>query len=153
MAKSSQLKETLIDTCIQMVQEKLVNIDKELALVQKSANEETKSSAGDKYETGRAMLMLEKEKFLGQKEQLFNQLKPLKSIDTRKICDKVELGAIILTTGSNYFISSALGQIESEGDTYLVVSAMAPIVQNMLGKQVGDEFTFNKASFKISEIY
>ena len=153
MTKSLMLKETLVRICVKTIEEKLLNIDKELALVQKSANEETKSSAGDKYETGRAMLMLEKEKLLGQKEQLFNQLKPLKSIDVKKVCDKVELGAIVLTTGSNYFISSALGKIESDGSSYLVVSALAPIAQAMLGKQVDDTFTFNKMNCKITNIY
>ncbi|MEP1097651.1 MAG: hypothetical protein ABJG78_21210 [Cyclobacteriaceae bacterium] len=153
MENSAHFKETLVNTCVQMIEEKLANIDKELVLVQKSANEETKSSAGDKYETGRAMLMLEKEKLLGQKEQLLNQLKPLKSIDSKKVSDKVELGAIIQTTGNKYFISSALGQIELGKDSYFVISAMAPIAQAMLGKQVGETFAFNKTSFEITEIY
>jgi len=152
MVKSPQLKETLVTACVQIIEEKLENVDQELALLQKSANEETKSSAGDKYETGRAMLMLEKEKLLGQKDQLFNQLKPLKSIDVKKHCSKVELGAIVYTTGSNYFIASGLGQMVVNETTFLVVSAMAPIAQNMLGKVEADEFTFNGNTFKISRI-
>ncbi|MEP5613748.1 MAG: hypothetical protein ABJP45_15960 [Cyclobacteriaceae bacterium] len=153
MVKSLQLKEALVAACIQIIEKKLVTIDQELALVQKSANEETKSSAGDKYETGRAMLMLEKEKFLGQKDQLFNQLKPLKSIDVKKQSNKVEFGAIVFTTGSNYFIATGLGKITVNSTDFLVVSAMAPIAQSMLGKQEGEDFTFNGNSFNVTKIF
>lgn len=149
---SIEFKQKLINTCLEIIQEKLSNLDSELDIIQQSANEETKSSAGDKYETGRAMLMLEKEKFLGQKEQLFNQIKPLKSIDPRKKCNKVELGSIVSTSGSTYFIAAGIGEVVVENETILVISALAPIAQRMLDGAEGEEFEFNKTRFTIISV-
>lgn len=152
MKKGTELKEKLVNRCVEIVEAKLNNMDEELAQIQKSANEETKSSAGDKYETGRAMLMLEKEKLVGQKAQLLQQLKPLKTIDVKKHATKVELGAIIYSSGSNYFISSSIGKIEEGGEMFLAISALAPIAQSMLDKIEGESFTFNKTETLIETI-
>jgi transcription elongation GreA/GreB family factor len=149
----TDLKKKLVDACIKVIEDKSLNLDSELEMIQKSANEETKSSAGDKYETGRAMLMLEKEKLLGQKEQLFQQIKPLKSIDVNKLSKKVELGSIVITSQSNYFIASGVGQIRIDDDMYLVISAMAPIAQGLLDKTPGEKTEFNGKSIKIYEIF
>ncbi len=145
-------KSKLINQCIQTLENKLHALDKELNLLQESANEETKNSAGDKYETGRAMVMLEKEKLAGQKEQIFQQIKPLKSIDEGKEFKKVEHGAVVMTSGSNYFISSGIGQVEVEGISFLVISAMAPLAQVMIGKGEGETFSFNRNTFEIQKI-
>ena len=56
------LKDLLFDHCENNINSKLKNylkIDQELF---KSLNEETKSSAGDKHETTRAMIQIEREK-------------------------------------------------------------------------------------------
>lgn len=153
MNKQSELKELLIKKCTSIIEQKLKNVDIELQEIQKSANEETKSSAGDKYETGRAMLMLEKEKLAGQQSQLLQQLKPLKTIDVKRRCGKVELGAVIYTEGNNYFISSSIGKIAVGGDAFLAISALAPIAQAMLGKEPGDSFTFNKVVVSIDSVH
>ena len=153
MINNVVFKKKLVDKCVQIIEEKLVNIDAELALIQQSANEETKSSAGDKYETSRSMLMLEKEKFLGQKDQLFQQLKPLKTININRDVKKVELGAIVFTSNGNYFISSSIGQININNDVFFAISALAPIAQNMLNKTIGDDFVFNKNQLRIVNIF
>ncbi len=152
MADLAGLKEKLIKKCCELVENKLLAIDDELQLLQQSANEETKSSAGDKYETGRAMLALEKEKLLGQKDQLLQQLKPLKSIDLKKISKRVEHGAIVLASENNYFISAGLGAVKVDDDTFLVVSALAPIAQAMLEKEKGDFFVFGGKKQAIEDL-
>lgn len=152
MEKSVELKVALVNKCVEIVESKLHNMDAELAQIQKSANEETKSSAGDKYETGRAMLMLEKEKLVGQKSQILQQLKPLKTIDVNKHATKIELGAIVYTEANNYFISSSIGKIEVNDDVFLAISALAPIAQAMLGKVENDSFDFNRTEIVIDKI-
>ena len=54
-------KAKLYDSCLKLVDERVAHIEDAMRNAQASANEETKSSAGDKYETGRAMMHLEKE--------------------------------------------------------------------------------------------
>lgn len=153
MKLTIEVKTELVAKCVGIIEQKLATIDGELARTQESANEETKSSAGDKYETGRAMLMLEKEKLAGQKGQLLQQLKPFKSMDVKKEMDTVELGALVRTNSSIFFISAGIGQVEVSGEIVLAVSAMAPIVQAMLGKAKGDQFEFNRNTFQILAVF
>lgn len=56
------LKETLFKQCVLFVNKRLQTIEEVLSSNQKALQAETKSSAGDKHETGRAMLQLEMEK-------------------------------------------------------------------------------------------
>lgn len=49
------LKEQLLDHCNSYIGLKLETIRHAIANAQESANDDTKSSAGDKHETGRAM--------------------------------------------------------------------------------------------------
>ena len=137
------MKKKLIEKCLELLNEKLKNLDFELEQLQKSANEETKSSAGDKYETGRAMLMIEKEKLATQQNQLFKSIQVINQIDPNKQSTKVELGSLVDTTMGNYFIASSLGPIEYDKKSYFVISAVAPVAQKMLGLKSSDQFNFN----------
>jgi len=65
-----KIKKKLYDHCVNCINDKIAAIDDEMRSIQSSANEETKSSAGDRYETSRAMMMLEKEKFASQMEEI-----------------------------------------------------------------------------------
>ena len=56
------IKQTLIEQCEEFVQQKIDVSEKLMNEAQDSANNETKSSAGDKFETGRAMMHAERDK-------------------------------------------------------------------------------------------
>lgn len=56
------LKEELYELCVDFVDSRLSTIQQTIESNQKALTSETKSSAGDKHETGRAMLQLEMEK-------------------------------------------------------------------------------------------
>ncbi|MFK7953497.1 MAG: hypothetical protein AB8B73_11670 [Ekhidna sp.] len=146
------LKKEIVAHCIEEVSKKLEDLKKELLLVQESANSDTKSSMGDKYETGREMVMQEKGKLESQRGLYLKQLTTFKAIDLNKHFSKVELGSLVKTKQAIYFISTALGIIELEGQKVFVISAGAPIAQAMLGKGERDEFAFNGNSFELESI-
>lgn len=148
----SDLKKEIIAHCIQVVSEKLDGLKRELILVQESANSDTKSSMGDKYETGREMVMQEKGKLESQRGLLLKQLTTFKSIDLNKSFSKVELGSLVMTNQAIYFISAALGIIEEDQQKIFIISAGAPIAQSMLGKMQGDKYSFGGKEFEIKEI-
>jgi hypothetical protein len=56
------IKEVLLKQCALIVNNRLETVEKIISSNQKALQSETKSSAGDKHETGRAMLQLEIEK-------------------------------------------------------------------------------------------
>lgn len=113
---------------------------------------ETKSSAGDKHETGRAMLELEREK-LGQ--QLVDAEKTMQLLHTVDIFSKKRtacLGSLVKTTGANYFLAISAGEYMSDPEKYYCISLNTPIGIMLLGKSVGDTIMFNNNEIEILEI-
>jgi len=97
------MKEALLVKCLEIVQEKIVIIRKNIDLAQEASRDDTKSSAGDKYETTRAMMQIEidtNKKRLLETQALENKLL---SIDTATTFEKVTLGALI-TTNQGIFL-------------------------------------------------
>ena len=56
------IKQQLYNLCLEFVDSRYQTIQNTINEIQVSLTSETKSSAGDKHETGRAMLQLEMEK-------------------------------------------------------------------------------------------
>lgn len=146
------LKEELYKDCIAFVDKRLETVKTVIASNQKALESETKSSAGDKHETGRAMLQLEMEK-VSQQFLVAKQMKEtLYKINYEKTVDIVCLGAIVETNIANYFISASVGELKKENKTYYAVSTSSPIGKKLLGKQVGNEVVFNGNKIKIKNI-
>ena len=91
------LKEELYQLCLDYANQRLQNIEKTIQSNQKALTSETKSSAGDKHETGRAMLQLEIEK-AGQQLGAIQQMKEtLAKIDPSKTSEIISLGSLVKT--------------------------------------------------------
>ena len=135
-------KQKLYRTCVDMVNEKLAMLQGLDKASQEAANNETKSSAGDKYETGRAMAHLEKERLATQIETQAKLKKVLDQIDPNKRADKVGLGSLVQLGDAWYYLSVALGKVELEDKEIFCISPVAPIGKLLLGKRVGDKVSF-----------
>jgi len=90
-------------------------------------NSETKSSAGDKHETGRAMLQLEMEK-AGQQLAIVNQMQAqIAKINVDTSGTKSCLGSLIITNKFKYYLSISVGMVTIDSEDYFVVSPSSPI--------------------------
>ncbi len=147
-----EFKKRLHDHCVNLIAERISAIEDEMRSLQSAANEEIKSSAGDKYETGRAMLMLEKERLANQREEAFKTQKVLSEIDPHKKLIKGELGALVRTSRVTYFLSAGIGKIEVEGQTVFAVSLASPIGNVLEKKCSGDEVIFRGQKTKVIEV-
>ena len=78
------IKESLFKKCEAFVEKRLQSIQKANSEIQESLLSETKSSAGDKHETGRAMLQLEREKTGQQLAEIQKTQEILSKIDVSK---------------------------------------------------------------------
>ena len=76
---------------------------------------ETKSSAGDKHETGRAMLQLEMEKAGQQLASVQQMQQTLAKINTLTSSTNIALGSVIKTSSACYFLSIS----EEKGKTQI----------------------------------
>ncbi len=146
------LKEVLLTQCMAYVNARSQTIEDAITSHQKALQSETKSSAGDKHETGRAMLQLEMEK-AGQQLASIHQMKEtLAKIDPLKRTDIASLGAIVETSQGHYFLSVSVGQIEFQRTMYFAISTSSPIGRLLLGKKEGEELVWNSRKIKIYEI-
>jgi transcription elongation GreA/GreB family factor len=145
------LKEQLYECCIAYIRARSSAAEEAIREVQTSANEETKSSAGDKYETGRAMAQLEIEKNTAQlveANKLMNTMKQIGFIQS----SAVHAGSIIITNHGNYYLAISAGQFAIDGKSYFAISAASPIGKKLLGMTTDASFDFNGKEFKIHEI-
>jgi len=142
-------KEELYAECILHVKKREHTVTTIISSNQRALKSETKSSAGDKHETGRAMLQLEMEK-AGQQLHSITQMKEiLAKVDTNKKTILASLGSLVLTNKFSYFLSISAGEIEITGRKCYAISISSPIGKLLLGKQKGDKFTFNNNTIEI----
>jgi len=120
--------------------------------VQASANEESKSSTGDKYETGRAMMHLETEKAATQLADALNMKRALDQIDIDKSSNTAKMGSIVITDNGNFFIAVAIGKIEIRKKDYFVISPLSPLGKELINRKVGDKIVVNARSYSITKV-
>ena len=147
-----EIKKNLHQICLQNIEDKVLQVKESIKKAQESANSDTKSSMGDKYETGRAMAQLEIEKSTSQKAELEKQLQILHRIENFKNTEIIGNGSLVACSSGNYYISISGGLITVEGTDYFAVSSLSPIGQHLLGLKKGDAFLFNGKNIEILEI-
>src|SRR5690606_34560935 len=136
---------------VEFVQARIQSIEKDIAAIRKDLGSETKSSAGDKFETSREMMKQEENKGLSSLSILNSQLILLQSL-TLKVTEKIELGSLVNTDKGLFFISTALGVVKTDKTTFFAISTDAPIYEVLKGKMAGDSVAFNGNSYKILEV-
>lgn len=146
------IKQKLHTRCLEIIEDKISRIEASIQSIEESRNNETKSSAGDKYETGRAMLHIEEEKSRTQLSKT-NEIKLLlKSIDPSIGFKEVALGSLVKCTTGVYFISVPIGKVILEDETYYCISLASPIGQQLKAKKAGESFSFGNKETTILEI-
>ena len=76
-----QFKQKIYQACLRSLDEKISLFESALAELRASVANETKSSAGDKYETARAMLQIEQDNIGRQLNEVRAQKKQLETIN------------------------------------------------------------------------
>jgi len=119
---------------------------------QKASNDDTKSSAGDKYETGRAMMQQETDRNLQQLNET-NKLKvALNLVNPDAISDKVETGSLVITDKGNFYIAISAGSLTVDNEAYFAVSPASPIGLMLKGKKIGQEIVLNGKPYHIKMV-
>lgn len=117
-----------------------------------AANNETKSSAGDKHETSRAMMQLEQEKLGKQLKELEEQRSELEKIDISKPSVQIAKGTFIQSDKGFLFISIGLGKISVDGKTVFAISPQSPLGLKLLGKKENDVVEMNAVNYTIQKL-
>ncbi len=143
------MKQQLLVLCQNYVQQRINTARQAMEAAQESANSEEKSSAGDKYETGRAMAQLERDRhaqLLAEARKLEGDLLRL-NID--KVYETAQPGSLVTTSRGTFFISISAGKLALDGTDYFAVSPASPMATLLLGHRPGESVTFNKLTYQI----
>lgn len=147
------IKKQLYDLCRQHLLERIKTAEDAIHFAQAAANEETRSSAGDKYETGRAMMQLEIEKNYTQLAQAISLKHALDNIKYERDSNLIQPGSMVITDRGNFFIAISVGQLTLEGEVYTAVSSDSPIGAKMIGLQKSASFSFADKTYTITQIW
>lgn len=146
------MKEKLLEKVKELIENRMQTSYEAMEAAKNSANEEGKSSAGDKYETARAMGQLDREMNGRMYEQARQERLSLDKIDTETLFTKVAFGALVETTMGDFFVSIGAGIIDLDAKKFMTISPQAPIGEVILGKIAGDSFDFRSKKHKILSI-
>lgn len=146
------IKEQLHAACLAFVGQRIATCQAAIDAAQESANSETKSSAGDKYETGRAMAQNERDRNAVQLHEAKQLLGELQRIDPQRACDAVRPGALVSTSMGRFYVSISAGKLTVGGVDYFAVSAAAPVAVALSGKRAGEQVTFNGKAVRVEAV-
>ena len=145
-------KEKIINQIIGQLEIKIEIIQRAISDAKESRDNETKSSVGDKYETGRAMIQMEIEKNQAQLNKTEAFKNSLTTIDSNIQVRNVTFGSLVLTSQGLYFFALPYGKIEVEGTPVFCLSLASPIGQAVAGKSTGESVVFHGRELKILEL-
>lgn len=152
--------DALYQACLEFINKRIATIRDAMADTQQSAGEETKSSAGDKYETGLSMMQIDME---NQSQQLADAMRTRTALEQVKLVKDqfgssfnedgtIKPGHAVKTSQGNYFIAISAGAVKVGGENYFAVSSGTPIGTKLIGLKKNDEFEFNSKKFRVLEI-
>lgn len=148
----SDIKTRLYNSCLEYADERILNATEAIKAARDSSTEDTKSSAGDKYETGRAMMQQDIDRQtlqLGEAQKLKGLLE---RIEPDKTTDTVQNGSLVYTNQGIFYIAISVGLKEMDNQNYYIISAISPIGSQLLKKTTGDKFSFNGKQYEIQSI-
>ena len=148
----TDVKKALYHLCIEQVKQRIELAKQAITESQEAAADETKSSAGDKYETGREMMQQETDRNMTYLNESNKLLIALNQINPHTISAKVENGSVVVTNKARFFLSVSAGTISHNGDSYYAISPASPIGSRMMGKKPGEEINLNGTTYQIIDV-
>src|SRR5690606_8128500 len=147
-------KDQVIDACYTIINQKIEQVNLAIADANQSLHDDTKSSAGDKYETSREMSQQDLTRYEQQLKVLHADMELRRRIQTQKTeSSRAGLGSLIQTNNALYFLATSSGLVSLGDKKVFSISTASPIGKLLLGLSVGDTFTFNGASQTIIGLY
>lgn len=146
------MKELAVKKIHELIDARIHEIELEIKETNDSKKNESKSSAGDKYETGREMIqqvLNNLESQLAKYQQMKNELS---TINFNSNSDVINSGSLVQTDAAYFLISVALGKIKIHENEIFAISLNSPIGLAMKLKKNGDVITFQNRDIEIKNV-
>jgi hypothetical protein len=146
-------KNALIAYMKELLEERMQVAWAAMEAAQESANDQSKSSMGDKYETSRSMGQLDRNMHARQYEQIRQERMILERIGGSDVPERAAVGSLLQTSAGWFFISVSLGAVKFEGQTVLAISSSSPVGLSLLGKASGQMFKFMNKEHQVTAVF
>ena len=148
----SSLREQLHKLCKEYIDSGLTAATEAIENAREASRNETKSSAGDKYETAREMMQQD----INLNNLRIAEMKKLSAlldmISHQQPTGSVQAGSVVRTSQGNYYTGISIGKLKVDDVIYFTLSLSAPLGVRLAGKKAGEQFIFNGKEFVIQEV-
>ena len=147
-----QIKQQLYQLCAEQIKQRITDAETAIAEARKASENDTKSSAGDKYETGRAMMQQEidlNSRQLLESRKLQTQLQQINADTEHSVA---QAGSLVKTDHENFYLAVSAGALFIDGKRYYAISVASPIGLQLKGKKAGETFKMNGKEFRILKV-
>ncbi len=135
----------MLNTNISILQKSLVDL-------KESSSNETKSTAGDKYETALAMLQIEQSNAREQLQVVLTQKNLLDKINPTLSSSIIMNGSLIRTNKGYFFISIAMRKALIDGMVVYALSPQSPLGKKLMGLKIYNKVIVNNIEYYIESI-
>jgi transcription elongation GreA/GreB family factor len=131
-----------------ILEKSLEEARREYLLAKESRDSDTKSSAGDKFETGREMMQREMDKWSALVDNTVNSLVKLDKLANSQASTIISEGSLVETDQATYYLSIGYGKL----DSVYAISIESPMGLALKGKQVGESIEMRGLNIMIKHI-
>jgi hypothetical protein len=148
-----EFKRRIYLVCERILTERITAAKQAMEAAQEAANSDEKSSAGDKFETGRAMGQLDRDMFARQYVKALEDQSTLLNIKNHEPKSLIGIGSLVKTDIGLFYIAMGLGKVIVDEKIVMVISPAAPVTKKMMGKKVGGSYKIHQATSVIEAIW
>jgi transcription elongation GreA/GreB family factor len=121
--------------------------------LQGSLEGESKSTAGDKHETGRAMVQMEMEQAAGRLSRVEGMIRQWHALEPARGRQEVRPGAVVTTDQGGFVMGVAWGAFDvPKAEAWRAISADAPLAQAMRAASPGSTVEFRGRIWQIISV-
>ena len=149
---SAALKHLLYGMCSDYIEKGMAAAQQAIADARAAADEDDKSSAGDKYETAREMMQQDIDLHNAHIAELQKLRAALGLVSPAHESDTVQPGSLVRSSQGNYYIAISVGKLSSDGDVWYALSPASPLGARLMGLNAGDSFALNGKQFVLTQV-
>ena len=149
----NELKAKVYQSALTLLNEKNRLLKEERNTLLEGILEETKSSAGDKFETSREMMtqdLMTLEIQIKQSKVDLDEIQRLQAI--KETASTVQEGSMVKLGSDWFMLAVSIGQINVEDKKVYLLSKNSPLGQLILGKKKNDQVNFRGKNQLIEEL-
>lgn len=145
-------KQKVHQLVLEHIQNRIDQLSNMLKQIQESSQEDSKSSAGDKHETARAMVQIEIENINKQLAIFIDQRQAVLVINPSIKSTQIAKGTLVHTNLAWYYFAVGIGKLIVDKELVFVLNPQAPLGRILLGKKPGESINFKEQDIEILSI-